>query len=275
MDGNFREAGPEKMVIQHTEIPFTKGFSNPNPDKLASIKHIVDKMLQQNVIERAVNSPYSSPCFVVPKKHKPGETDPQKLWRLVQDYRKLNDVTVCDDYKPPPIESCLRALQRAKYFTFLDLTAGFWNMGMHEDSKLATTFSIPGLGSFTFNRCPMGLKSTPAHFQRHMDIMLDDYLWSIALAYIDDICIYSDTVEDHMTHLSLVFKRLKDHGHSIRLDKCSFFQQEADWLGYHVTSNGLQPQARHVEGLKNLSPPTNAKEPVSYTHLTLPTNREV
>ena len=97
MDGNCREAGPEKMVIQHTEIPFTKGFSNPNPDKLASIKHIVDKMLQQNVIERAVNSPYSSPCFVVPKKHKPGETDPRKLWRLVQDYRKLNDVTVCDD----------------------------------------------------------------------------------------------------------------------------------------------------------------------------------
>lgn len=260
MDGVFREAGPEKMVILHTEIPYSKGFSNPHPDKLAAIKHIVDKMLQQKVIERAVNSPYSSPCFVVPKKHKPGETDPQKLWRLVQDYRKLNDVTVFDDYKPPPIESCLRALQRAKYFTFLDLTAGFWNMGMHEDSKLATTFQIPGLGSFIFNRCPMGLKNTPAHFQRHMDVMLDDYLWSIALAYIDDICIYSDTIEDHMTHLSLVFKRLKDHGHSIRLDKCSFFQVEADWLGYHVTSNGLQPQSRHVQGLENLAPPTNAKE---------------
>ena len=156
MDGNFREAGPEKMVIQHPEIPFTKGFSNPNPDKLASIKHIVDKMLQQNVIERAVNSPYSSPCFVVPKKHKPDETDPQKLWRLVQDYRKLNDVTVCDDYKPPPIESCLRALQRAKYFTFLDLTAGFWNMGMHEDSKVGYYLFYTWIGFLYLQPVPHG-----------------------------------------------------------------------------------------------------------------------
>jgi hypothetical protein len=108
VDGVLRQAGPTQMRIEHTQIVNKPGYRINHPEKLAAIQFIIKDLLEKDIIAPA-NSPYSSPALIVPKKHKPGETDVHKKWRFVSDYRALNAVTISDTYKPPPIDMLLTA----------------------------------------------------------------------------------------------------------------------------------------------------------------------
>jgi cleavage and polyadenylation specificity factor subunit 1 len=216
-------------------------------------------LLDKDIIAPA-HGPYSSPALLVPKKHKPGETNIHKLWRFVSDYRALNAVTVTDNYRPPPIDMLIGATAGAKYYSFLDLEKGFWQLPIAEESQPATAFTIPGIGVYQFKRVVMGLKNSSAVFQRHIDRVLVGLTFRICVAFIDDICIYSKSIEDHKTHLAEVFARLLRHGHSLRLDKCSFFQVEHEFLGYIISEGGIKPSPRLASGLTSLGYPTSLKE---------------
>jgi hypothetical protein len=165
VDGVLRQAGPTQMLIEHTQIVNKPGYRINNPEKLAAIQFIIKDLLEKDIIAPA-NSPYSSPALIVPKKHKVGETDVHKKWRFVSDYRALNAVTITDTYKPPPIDMLLTATAGAKYYTFLDLEKGFWQLPIEEESQPATAFTIPGIGVYQFKRIVMGLKNSSAVFQR-------------------------------------------------------------------------------------------------------------
>ena len=75
------------------------------------------------------------------------------------------------------------------------------------------------------------------------------------VAFVDDICVYSKTIEEHKEHVYEVFQRLVRHGHSIRLDKCSFFQIEHEFLGYVISETGIKPSPRLVSGLTEMKHP--------------------
>jgi hypothetical protein len=247
------------MRIEHTQIVNKPGYRINHPEKLAAIQFIIKDLLEKDIIAPA-NSPYSSPALIVPKKHKPGETDIHKKWRFVSDYRALNAVTITDTYKPPPIDMLLTATAGAKYYTFLDLEKGFWQLPIEKESQPATAFTIPGIGVYQFKRIVMGLKNSSAVFQRHVDRMLVGLAYRTCVAFVDDICIYSKTIEEHKTHVYEVFQRLVRHGHSIRLDKCSFFQIEHEFLGYVISETGIKPSPRLVSGLTEMKHPTTTKE---------------
>ena len=120
------------------------------------------------------------------------------------------------------IDDNLALLGKAKYFTSLDLKSGYWQVLMDEKDKEKTAFACHR-GLFEFNVMPFGLTSAPAVFQELMSIVLHG-LSHFAIAYLDDIVIYSETLEDHMHHLQEVFDRLREHGLKLKLKKCSFFE---------------------------------------------------
>ncbi|CAF4918814.1 unnamed protein product [Pieris macdunnoughi] len=131
-------------------------------------------MLSQYIIKPST-SPWSFPIWIVPKKlDSLGETK----WRIVIDYRKLNDITVGESYPIPQINEILDQLGQSKYFTTLDLCSGFHQISISEKDTPKTAFTVPQ-GHFEFKRMPFGLKNTPATFQR---------LMNTALAGLQDKC---------------------------------------------------------------------------------------
>ena len=130
------------------------------------------------------------------------------------DYRKLNTVTTVDPYPLPLIEDLINDIGRAKYITTLDLTKGYYQVPMGEDSREKTAFVTP-YGKYQFVTMPFGLVSAPSTFQRLMDHVLHG-LHSFSTAYLDDILICSDTWEEHVQHLTKVFGRLREAGLHIK-----------------------------------------------------------
>jgi len=123
-----------------------------------------------------------------------------KLWklRIVQDFRELNQNSHIDKYSMKEITECIGDIGRANstIFTTLDLTSGFWQMQLDEDSQKLTAFTIPSKGQFHWITSPMGLLGCPASFQRLMEGVLRDI--PNVLVYIDDLLVHTDSHDKHL-----------------------------------------------------------------------------
>ena len=96
---------------------------------------------------------------------------------------------------------------------------------------------------------PFSLKNTPTHFQHTIDIILGAYHWDFILVYIDDILIFSQTFEDHMKHVSLIFDALHNVGFTVDERKCHWCYDDLDVLGHHISR--LQYAARELDHRQN------------------------
>ncbi|MCG8045975.1 MAG: RNase H-like domain-containing protein [Candidatus Thiodiazotropha endolucinida] len=178
------------------------------------------------------------------------------------DFRKLNQITKPNSYPLPLIDDILALLGKAKFFTSLDLKSGYWQVLMNEADKEKTAFACHR-GLFEFNVMPFGLSSAPAVFQQMMAIVLQG-LSHFATAYLDDILIYSETLEEHLFHLTTVFDRLRLHGLKLKLKKCSFLQAETQYLGFIINAQGVSPDPQKVEAIRSLPTPTCVREVRSF-----------
>lgn len=139
-------------------------------------------MLDQGIVVPST-SEWAAPVIVVPKK------DGTK--RLCVDFRKLNQVTKADPYPIPRVEERIDRLGRARYISALDLTKGYWQVPVAEDSQHKTTFITP-FGKYQFTTMPFGLMGAPSTFQRLMNQVLED-VQEYAAAYLDDVLVHSNT----------------------------------------------------------------------------------
>ena len=177
-------------------------------------------MLNDDIIKPSM-SPWSAPIWVVPKKL---DSSGQRKWRVVIDYRKLNDITIGDSYPIPNISEILDQLGKSKYFSTLDLASGFHQLKMAPEDSAKTAFSVPQ-GHFEFNRMPFGLKNAPSTFQRLMNSALSGLQGIQCFVYLDDIVIYSYDLESHIKNLTDVFQRLRDYNLKLQPDKCEFLRR--------------------------------------------------
>lgn len=136
----------------------TKPYRLPYSAK-AEINNQIQQMLDDGMIENS-RSPWNSPLLIVPKKSEDGN----KRWRVVVDFRKLNDVTIGDTFPLPNISEILDQLGKSNYFSTLDLARGYHQIPMKEEDKEKTAFSTE-FGHFHFKRMIEGLKEHLAHFR--------------------------------------------------------------------------------------------------------------
>ena len=143
-------------------------------------------MLTHKIISKS-NSPWAYPVVIVKKKD--GSN------RFCVDCRKLNNITIKDNYPFPLIEETLDTLKGAKFFTSLDLASGYWQIGLSELAKQKTAF-ISQKGLFQFEVLPFGLSNAVSAFQRTIEVVLEGI--PNVKVYLDDILIFSDNFDDHL-----------------------------------------------------------------------------
>ena len=139
--------------------------------------------------------------------------------RLSVDYRRLNAVSAADAYPMPRVDDILDRLGRAKFFTIIDLTRGYWQIPVAQDSQAKTAFSTP-FGLFQFRRLTFSLQSAPATFQRMMDTLIAKYR-DFADVYLDDLIVFSKTWDEHLQHVKCILDQLRAAGLTAKLRKWS------------------------------------------------------
>ena len=191
------------------------------------VKDEIEKLLAAELIHTS-HSSWSAPIIVVPK------GDGGK--RLIIDYRALNKVTRKFTWPMPKVEDIFSKLNRATYFTTLDLHTGYHHIPLDKSSIPKTAFNSP-FRKYEYVKVPFRLAQAPAYFQELMTGILKDF--PFAIAYLDNIIIFSKTPQEHLSHIHMVCKKLKSANLSMKKSKCSFFLKEIQYLGHILSATGI------------------------------------
>ena len=243
-------AHPTKMSLKVNGRPPNATLRVRAPEEEEALNKEVRKQCKAGLIEPA-RSPYGALPMLIKKPTKPGE--PQQ-YRVVLDYRGVNQILEKDVYPLPNLEANLSKLGKANWFTTLDLLQGFHQVELADDgSKEITAFNTP-LGQFQYVRMPMGLATSPSTFMRLVDATLRGLPPGIALAYVDDVVIPTcGTFEDHMRDVGLVFDRLIEAGFAVRCDKCHIGMKEVPYLGFMVGAYGQRPMESKTQAILDIA----------------------
>lgn len=211
------------------------------------VRDMVSELLKNGIIQPST-SPYASPVVLVRKKT--GE------YRLCIDYRALNKKTVRENYPMPLIDDQLDVLAGHRFYTTLDLASGYYQIPIREGDRHKTAFVTPE-GHFEFTRMPFGLANAPATFQRIMNQVLGSTRHKEALAYLDDVIIPMKNFLEGLNKLENVLMLFSSAGLTLKLSKCVFFGDNVDYLGFEVSSSGIQPGSRKSEAVAKFPVPQN------------------
>lgn len=261
---NLSSVGKYKHRIPTiNDIPvYSRTYRFPEVHK-AEVEKQVSEMLGSGIITKS-SSPYNAPIWVVPKKI---DNSGNQKWRVVVDYRKLNDLTIEDKFPIPNMEDLFAKLGNSQYFSTLDLAKGFHQIPILATDRHKTAFSTP-TGHYEFTRMPFGLKNAPASFQRMMNEVLHDYINNICVVYLDDILIFSTSLQEHIISLTKIFRRLSEYNLKVQIDKCNFFKRESEYLGHIITPDGVRPNPSKIKVIQEISLPKTVKEIRSFLGLT-------
>ena len=193
------------------------------------IKEEIEKLLAAKVTCSSRSS-WSAPIIVVPK----GDGGKQ----LVINYRALNKVTRKFTWPMPKVEDIFTKLNGAKYFTTLDLRAGYHHILLDKPSIPKTAINSPFV-KYEYVKVLFGLAQAPAYFEELMTSILKDF--NFAIAYLDNIIIFSTTLEENLSHIRKVFEKCWLAKLSMKLSKCHFFSTEIQYLGHILSTTGSQP----------------------------------
>ena len=215
---------------------------------------VLKKYLKENLDKgfiRPSSSPASSPVLFVKK--------PGGGLRLCVDYRALNELTVKNRYPIPRIHETLTLLGKAKYFTKLDVISAFNRLRIADGDEYLTAFRTR-FDLYEYLVMPFGLANAPSSFQNYINDTLKGYLDEFCTAYIDDILIFSNTLEQHHDHVKKVLTRLLEAGLQIDINKCDFHAQEVKFLGLIISIEGIKMDPTKLKAIENWPIPTCTKD---------------
>ena len=188
--------------------------------------------------------------------------------RLCIDFRKINILqqTVITEGKLkgclslvplPKIDEMYAKLKGAKFFSTIDLQSGYYHIALGKDSRAKMAFVTP-FGKYEFLQVPFGLAQAPAYFQHLMNQVLDNC--SVAMTYLDDIIIFSETEEEHLSHIEEIFQRLEAADLKMKRSKCDFFKKHIHYLGCLISADGIRPLKDKLDTIRDMPALHNSKE---------------
>jgi hypothetical protein len=252
---NFQQTNvvEHEIHLDASSKPFHQRLRTYSPALQDIIYTEVNKMIDDKIIVKS-NSPYASNLLLV---RKPDPTSPGGVKnRVCVNFIQLNKITIKDRYPLPNQEEIFQHIGGSKYFSNFDLMSGFWQIAIKPEHRHKTAF-ITTRGLYEFLVMPFGLCNAPSTFQRMMDIIIKPEWRAFVQTYIDDIILYSKTFDEHISHLSILHKAMKENKLTVKLPKCHFAQPSVKFLGHIVSAEGIKPNPEKVEAIKKWSQPTD------------------
>jgi hypothetical protein len=188
-------------------------------------------------------------------------------WRFCVDYRRLNELTIKNKFPLPIVDELLEELAGTKYFSKLDLRAGYHQIRMRPEDEEKTAFKTHH-GHFQFRVMPFGLTNAPATFQCIMNSVFAPFLRKFVIVFLDDILVYSDSWEKHLQHLQLVLDKLRGAQFYAKLSKCSFGQTSIQYLGHIISDQGVATDPEKTSVMEQWPIPTTITELRGFLGLT-------
>ncbi|CAF0925673.1 unnamed protein product [Rotaria sordida] len=193
---------------------------------------IIQELLHFGLI-RPSYSPHDATALLIPKN--------DGTWRMIVDYKKLNNITIKDNHPLPNMEQALQILGAGYQFLFkLGMKSGFWQIPIKEEDIQITPFITPD-SLYEWNVLAQGLKNSPPSFQRIMADILSLF--------------YSQSFDEHLNNVIQVLSILLQHNFQLNPVKCSIFQQKIDYLSHTISVTGVKPTDEKIQAIIRLSEP--------------------
>ena len=244
--------GRTELVFHDVDVgdatPIKQHPYRVSPMKKEVIRKEIDYMLENNIIEPS-QSAWSSPVLLVSK--------PDGSFRFCTDYRKLNLVTKTDSYPIPRLDDYIDKIGKAKYITKFDLLKGYWQGPLTTRAKEMSAFVTPD-GLYQYTVMPFGMKNSAATFQRLINQTTQDI--PNCDSYIDDIDIYSNTWDEHINQMRMLFDKLTMANLVINLVKSEFCKVYVQFLGHLVGHGRISPVTAKVEAIMKFPQPNSKRE---------------
>ncbi|GBG71210.1 hypothetical protein CBR_g8513 [Chara braunii] len=249
--------------IQH-RIEIEPGSRTPkgaaymmSPGELEELRKQLDKLLEKGWI-RPNSSPFGAPVLFVPEKE--GE------FRMCIDYKGLNAITVKNAEPLPRIDDLLDRVQGCKYFSKIDLKSGYHQIEVHPDDQYKTAFRTR-YGHYEFIVMPFGLTNAPATFQHYMNDLFRPWLDKFVVVYLDDILVFSKTLQEHQGHLRQVLEKLREANFKINAKKCEWAKTQVLYLGHVLDGDGIKPEDSKIATIRDWPTPRTLTELRSFLGL--------
>ena len=258
-DMGHTNATKHKIVLKDPDTPpFKECFCRIPPPQLDEVREHLKLMLDAGVI-RPSNSLWCNAVVLVRKK--------DGSLRFCIDFRKLNSLTVKDSHPLPRICETLESLAGAAHYSTFDMNSGFWQVPMDEESKQYTAFTLGSMGLYECESMPFGLCNAPPTFQRLMQNCLGELNLTYCLIYLDDVIVFSETPEEHLWRMRVVFDHLCEHSLKLKPSKCEVFKSEINYLAHHVSQKGVLPSKKNLESIVQCPPPDRYTKVKSFVGL--------
>nr|XP_031857102.1 uncharacterized protein CI109_007532 [Kwoniella shandongensis]KAA5524173.1 hypothetical protein CI109_007532 [Kwoniella shandongensis] len=227
------------------------------PEQVEALRETLERERAAGRI-RPSNSPYGSPTFFVPKK--------DGKYRMVVDYRKLNNATIPDAYPLPLISQIILDLSKSKWFSKFDLPSAYQLLRMAKGFEKLTAFRTQ-FGMFESTVVRDGLRNAPAGYQHFLNELFAHLLGLGVIIYIDDIIVHARSRKELRRLTRLVFKILRKANLYLNAKKCEFEREEVKFLGFMISAKGVRADTAYVQGVVDFPVPRTLRQCRSFVGL--------
>ena len=258
-----KEPPTERVPGENFSIPLQPGTSPQftqyyrlSPSEREELRKLIAEYVDAGKMDICAGSAWGAPVILVPKK--------DGGWRVVFDYRKLNNVAIKDRYPLPRIDDFLQGLGGSQFFSAMDALDGFHQLPMNPEDIHKTAVQTP-FGSYTWRVMPMGVANAPAAFQRMMNRIFGHL--TFAKVYVDDILIHSNSKEAHFQHLEELLQVCRTADIRLKRSKCHFFCTTLDWVGFRIENQELRCSPQKLNKIQHFPKPRTQKENMAFLGL--------